>query len=67
MKGIVKFFSKERGFGFITGEDDVEYFTCTSFLDQAIVDKDDRVEFKPVKGDRGWQAKVVRLIGSEQS
>ena len=30
MKGTVKFFNDGKGFGFITGEDEKEYFVGTS-------------------------------------
>jgi len=61
MKGTVKFFNEDKKYGFITGEDGVEYFVHVSFLGEALVSKGDTVEFKPVKDDKNrWQAKEVR-------
>jgi len=60
MKGTVKFFNREKEFGFITGEDGKDYFVHkTSLQDGVTIDKDDSVTFEAEKGDRGMKAVKV--------
>ena len=63
MKGKVKFFNREKEFGFITGEDGKDYFVHKSGLqDDIILNEDDSVEFSVEEGDRGPKAvKVTKL------
>jgi len=57
MKGKIKFFNSEKGFGFITGEDDIDYFVhATSISDGLILNDDDVVTFDTEDGDRGPKA-----------
>jgi CspA family cold shock protein len=57
MKGKVKFFNREKEFGFITGDDGKDYFVHKSGLeDGLIIDENDSVEFSAEKGDRGLKA-----------
>ena len=62
MKGTVKWFNEEKGFGFITGEDEKDVFAHFS---QIIKDgfkslkENEEVEFDVVKGDRGLQAENI--------
>lgn len=49
MKGKVKYFSKEKGYGFILGEDKKDYFFHYSQLDLEgfkLVNANDEVEFE---------------------
>jgi len=64
MKGKVKFYSEEKGYGFIVSEDDKEYFVHSSGLKETI-DKNDDVEFDVEQGDRGPKAVNVRKAGKE--
>ncbi|MFT4310787.1 MAG: cold-shock protein [Candidatus Woesearchaeota archaeon] len=59
MNGKVKFFNESKGFGFITGEDDKEYFVHISGITGAI-DKEDDVTFDVEQGDRGPKAVNVK-------
>lgn len=61
MKGKVKFFNHEKGFGFIIGDDGKDYFVHSSGLQEnAMIDEDDSVEFSTEQGDRGLKAVNVK-------
>lgn len=67
MKGKVKWFSKGKGYGFITGEDEKEYFVhWQSILGEGYktLIEDDNVEFKTAKAEKGFQAIEVSKINS---
>jgi CspA family cold shock protein len=60
MKGKVKFFNREKEFGFIIGDDGKDYFVHQSGIqDDLTIDTDDSVEFSVEKGDRGLKAVKV--------
>ena len=59
MKGKVKWFSANKGSGYIIGEDGKEYFYR---LDDLPIRSDDIVEFSPVQNSRGEVAKEVKLL-----
>ena len=66
MKGKVKFFNENKGFGFIAGEDGKDYFVHQSGLKAGVtVRENDAVEFAEVQGDKGLKAEQVRLEGNE--
>ena len=55
--GKVKFYNKEKKYGFITGNDGKDYFFHASGVSNEIYLKDgDNVEFKVVEGERGPKA-----------
>jgi cold shock protein len=57
MKGSVKFFNETKGFGFITGEDNKDYFVHQSGLTDGVrLNNDDTVSFDVESGDRGLKA-----------
>jgi len=57
VKGKVKFFNDMKGFGFIIGEDNNDYFVhITSISDGVIITKDDNVIFDVETGDKGLKA-----------
>ena len=60
MKGKVKFFNQEKGFGFIAGEDNKEYFVHESGIKQGPIDEDDEVNFDVEEGDKGPKAVNVK-------
>ncbi len=63
MKGKVKMFNAERGFGFITGEDGKDtYFHKTAVEGGATISVGDSVEYDVEQGDRGTRAKNVRKV-----
>ena len=59
MKGTVKWFNAEKGYGFITGEDGVDYFAHYSQIQiegYKTVDQGQAVNFEVYNGDKGPQA-----------
>jgi len=61
MKGTVKFFKHDKGFGFIAADDGKEYFFHQSALDAGVtVDKEDAVTFDVEQGDRGPKAVNIK-------
>ena len=66
--GKVKFYNKEKKFGFITGDDGKDYFFHASGISSDIYLRDgDKVEFKVVDGDRGPKAGEISLIWFQQT
>lgn len=65
MKGTVKKFDKEKGYGFITGEDGKDYFFHYSVLvmdDFKTAEKGENVEFDVQESERGLRANNVKKI-----
>ncbi|MBW3011934.1 cold shock domain-containing protein [Candidatus Woesearchaeota archaeon] len=63
MKGTVKFFNAQKGFGFIAAEDGNEYFVHQTALEPGVRLKDnDSVEFDVEQGDRGPKAVNVKKV-----
>ncbi len=61
--GIVKWFNYQKGYGFILGDDDKEYFVHFSGLAQGTFIRDnDVVSFEAAETDKGVQAKNVTLV-----
>lgn len=61
--GIVKFFNRDKHYGFITGDDGKDYFVHESGLGEGVQIRDnDRVSFDIVEGDRGPKAENVKPI-----
>ena len=66
MKGTVKFFNVQKGFGFIAGEDGKEYFVHMSGIKEGVtINDNDEVTFDVVEGDRGPKAENVDKVSSE--
>ena len=65
MKGTVKWFNEEKGFGFILGEDGKDYFLHFSNIEKQgfkTVLEGERVSFEVENSDRGPQAtKIVSI------
>jgi cold shock protein len=59
--GIVKFYNKEKGFGFIIGDDGTEIFVHMSGIKEEIK-QNDRVEYEEQQGKKGLNAAKVRRI-----
>ena len=63
MKGKVKFFNRTKRFGFITGEDEKEYFVHLSQVDnQRFLFENDEVEFTAAENDRGLAAENIKIL-----
>tara|TARA_B110000438_G_scaffold159943_1_gene153161 strand:+ start:372 stop:593 length:222 start_codon:yes stop_codon:yes gene_type:complete len=61
--GKVKFYNKEKKFGFITGDDGKDYFFHSSGISSDIYLVDgDKVEFKVIDGDRGPKAAEISPV-----
>ncbi len=62
MKGTVKWFNSEKGYGFITTEEGQDIFVHYSAINQEgfkTLNEGDEVEFEVTEGDRGPQASNV--------
>ncbi len=67
MKGKIKWFNSIKGFGFIVGEDEKDYFVHFSQLNEAeTFVEGDEVEFETKKTERGIQAVDVIKAGQER-
>lgn len=67
MNGRVKYFSKEKGFGFITSEDNIDYFYHVSDVkDFNLVEYGDYVEFTPTSNSKGNKAIEIKVIQKGQ-
>jgi len=63
MKGKVKMFNTERGFGFVTGEDGTDvYVHSTAIADGATLAVGDAVEYDVEQGERGPRAKNLKKL-----
>ena len=65
MKGTVKWFSAEKGYGFIEKEDGGDVFVHFSAIQADVfktLNEGQQVEFDVVSGARGDQAANVRVI-----
>lgn len=57
MKGTVKFFNGNKGYGFINGEDGKDYFVHVSGLKaDTNINEGDEVTFDVEEGDKGPKA-----------
>jgi len=66
-KGIVKFFYSNKGYGFITSEDDLDIFIhFTDIIDEEnyykSLSKGDKVEFDIIQEEKGPKAINIRII-----
>ena len=66
MKGVVKWYDKEKGYGFISGEDEKDYFVHHTHLpenQETIKDEEQlKVEFEVIETQRGTQAQKVVFV-----
>ena len=65
MKGTVKWFNKEKGFGFITGEDGKDVFAHFSQIQkEGFIElcEGQEVEFDITEGQKGPQASNIVIV-----
>jgi len=68
MKGKVKFFNKHKGYGFILGEDNHEYFVHISDVSGSqTLNENDQVSFDVSETGKGKQAKNVIVSLSDSN
>ncbi len=64
-KGKVKWFSNQKGYGFITGDDGKDVFVHFNAIVGSgfrSLDEGDRVQFEVTKGPKGLQAANVQKV-----
>ena len=65
--GKIKWYKKEKGYGYIIGNDDDTYFfeiiNCTNLKEN--FNKDDQVLFVPNFGDFSYATKVEKVVNNE--
>lgn len=62
MEGTVKWFNNKKGYGFVSGEENQEYFVHYTALPQGLrLRENDIITFDPVDSERGKQAQNVAL------
>lgn len=67
MRGKIKFFKYEKNFGFITGQDEKDYFFHISSTMNLYEPKaDDIVEFQTIRTERGIKAVNIQLIEEKE-
>ncbi len=63
MEGVVKFFNRKKGFGFITGDDGQDYFVHFTAIPRGVfINDNDRVSFEGAQGDRGLKADKIAVL-----
>ena len=64
MEGTINWFNIKKGYGFVKGEDEKDYFVHYSAVPQGVFLKEgDRVSFEPARTDKGEQAQNVQFLG----
>ena len=62
MNGVVKFFNASKNYGFITGDNETDYFFHVSGVEGGeVLNEGDKVTFEVVQGDKGEQANDVKV------
>jgi cold shock CspA family protein len=67
MRGIIKFYNEEKGFGFISSNelDEDLYFNKRKVRSKIQPYKKQKVEFKPVKTKQGMAAEDIYILRYE--
>ena len=69
MRGVVKWFSAEKGYGFIAQEEGPDVFVHYSAIKNEgykTLEEGEQVEFAIVEGPKGKQASDVMRLGHEE-
>lgn len=68
VEGTVKFFNRNRNYGFINGDDEKTYFVHgTGLKEGVVIDEGDRVSFKAIEGDKGPKAEEVEKLKEKKA
>jgi len=70
MKGRVKWFNKEKGYGFIKIDEEDDIFIHYSNINMPgykVLNQDQLVEFDLIKTDKGNQAKNIKILEELQT
>ena len=68
MKGRIKMFNNDKGFGFITGEDNNDYFAhISNFTASQDIHIGLQVEFETNENDKGKFATKINVIENKKS
>ena len=62
MTGTLKCFKTEKGYGFIAGDDGIDYFIHASNLCEGEYSTGDRLQFELAEGRKGIEAVKVSLV-----
>lgn len=63
LRGTVKWFNRQRRFGWIAGHNGREYFVHQSAVERGTaLEAGMQVEFDPVRGERGEKAINVKVV-----
>lgn len=64
MEGKIKWYSGQKGYGFISGEDGKDYFVHHTQVPQELrLREGDAITFEAADTDKGLQAHNVRTVG----
>ena len=68
MKGIIKWFSPEKGYGYIQSEsNENHYFSLQALTQQITPHEGDQVEFTSYQGKKSLNAKEIKIIAESHS